>query len=91
MHETCFCGWTGDVVDREPIYMSDGEWALACPACGHIDGLDWLPEAVREWTLVEARHRYEGREAAGHGGADRIVAPTHRERLGAALAPLEWP
>ena len=65
MQEICFCGWSGDVVDRDPIPTRDGEWALACPACGHIDRLDWLPYMTRQRLLEEARQWQHTQEAAG--------------------------
>ena len=26
--EICFCGWVGELEDREPVYAGDGEWGL---------------------------------------------------------------
>jgi hypothetical protein len=57
MRETCFCGWAGNVADREPIPTRDGGWTLACPQCGHLDDLHWLPEAARREMVREARRR----------------------------------
>jgi hypothetical protein len=58
--EVCFCGWEGEMEDREPVYAGDGDWGLACPACGHLDRLDGWPEAARRWTLAEAALRRGG-------------------------------
>ena len=57
MREVCFCGWSGEIVDREPIYAGDGEWGLACPGCGHLDRLEWLPDGGRRFLLAEADRR----------------------------------
>ena len=63
MREVCFCGWSGDVEDRLPMYLSDGDWGLVCPACGQVDLLLWLPEAARRATLREAVSRQDARDA----------------------------
>ena len=42
MKESCFCGRTGEVEDRELILDADDKWALQCPDCGHLDRMDWL-------------------------------------------------
>jgi hypothetical protein len=55
--DVCFCGWRGEMADREPIYAGDGEWGLLCPTCGHLDRLIGWPEAARHWTLSEAARR----------------------------------
>jgi hypothetical protein len=47
MLESCFCGRTGEFEDREPVVTRDGERALRCPDCGHLDHLTWLPEEAR--------------------------------------------
>ena len=60
MRETCFCGRTGDIADREPIYLGDGEWGLACPDCGQFDRLELFPEETRDFLLDEARERRQG-------------------------------
>jgi hypothetical protein len=57
MKESCYCGRTGDVEDREPVLDGEGKWALRCPNCGHLDYLAWLSEEaglllwgeVRSW------------------------------------------
>ena len=63
--EVCFCGREGEIVDREPVYLGDGEWGLACPDCGHLDRLDGWPAAGRSWTLAEAARRRAGAATAG--------------------------
>ena len=57
MRETCFCGRAGDVEDREPVYLGDGDHALRCPVCGHLDDLSWLNRDARERVLEEAARR----------------------------------
>jgi hypothetical protein len=57
MREICFCGWAGDVAEREPVPTRDGGWALACPGCGHLDDLGWLPAAAREAVIAAVRQR----------------------------------
>ena len=58
--EVCFCGREGVIEDRKPVYLGDGDWGLACPACGHVDRLEGWPEAAREWILAEAERRRAG-------------------------------
>lgn len=65
MRETCFCGRSGEVEYREPVYAGDGEWALACPACGHLDHLHCLTPAARHRTLTEAMRRHATRRPSG--------------------------
>ena len=55
--EICFCGWVGELEDREPVYAGDGEWGLGCPNCGHLDRLEAWSEAARCCTLAEAAWR----------------------------------
>jgi hypothetical protein len=57
--EICFCGWVGELEDREPVYAGDGEWGLGCPMCGHLDRLEAWSEAARSCTLAEAAWRRE--------------------------------
>ncbi len=71
MREVCFCGRQGEVEDREPVYAGDGEWALACPGCGHLDRLDALRDEARRLTLEEATRRQGERRAAGHRSEHR--------------------
>ncbi len=59
MRESCYCGRTGEISDREPVVLDDGATGLACPgeACGHTDRLEWLPEDVRRTVLEEAARK----------------------------------
>ena len=57
MHEVCFCSWRGEIADREPSYLGEGEWGLTCPSCGRLDRLDWMPAAARDALVAEARSR----------------------------------
>jgi hypothetical protein len=61
MHEACFCGWVGELEDREPIYLGDGEYGLACQRCGHVDRLHYLGATARRTTLEEAWRRRDSR------------------------------
>lgn len=69
--EVCFCGREGAIEEREPIYLGDGDWGLACPDCGHVDRLDGWPAGAREWALAEAARR---RRRA----SDEIIATVER-------------
>lgn len=72
MHEVCFCGYGGNLEDRLAVYGGDGEWGLACPRCGHLDRLGWLPLNRRVSILrVAALGTTEGQErrrTVGAGG-----------------------
>jgi hypothetical protein len=57
MHEVCFCGWSGAVDDRDPVYLGDGDWGLTCPACGHLDRLGWLASVAARSLVAEANRR----------------------------------
>jgi hypothetical protein len=57
MNEVCFCGWSGEIADREPSCIGDGEWGLRCPNCGQLDPLHWMPAAARDALVAEARRR----------------------------------
>lgn len=57
MRESCYCGRTGEISNREPVATSDGGQALRCPDCGHLDRLDWLPEDARRYVFEEAECR----------------------------------
>ena len=57
MTEVCFCGWQGAVADRRYFRIDDDNEGLACPNCGHIDGLDYLSESSRRELLAVARQR----------------------------------
>ena len=59
VREICFCGWVGELEDREPVYAGDGEWGLGCPMCGHLDRLEAWSDAARSCTLAEAAWRRE--------------------------------
>lgn len=69
MKESCYCGRTGDVEDREPILDGGGRSFLRCPDCGHVDYLEWLLEENGFLLWGEAKRRCEtstdeGRPAA---------------------------
>jgi len=57
MKEACFCGRVDDLENREPVLDRDGERALRCSGCGHLDYLRWLPSDVRLLVLREADER----------------------------------
>ena len=44
MRESCFCGRSGELEDREPVLDTEARWLLRCPDCGHLDDLRWLTE-----------------------------------------------
>ena len=56
MFETCYCGRTGEIEDREPVVDDEGRRALRCPDCGHLDHLSWLPAESRR-SMFEAAGR----------------------------------
>ena len=58
MRESCYCGRTGEISDRKPVATDDGATGLACPDCGQIDRLEWLPEDVRKLILEEAARKH---------------------------------
>ncbi|HEX5848987.1 MAG TPA: hypothetical protein VFY59_07290 [Rubrobacter sp.] len=39
MLESCYCGRTGEIEDREPAVTEDGGQALRYPDCGHLERL----------------------------------------------------
>ncbi len=53
MKEDCFCGRAGDLEHREPVFDRDGERALRCPGCGHLEYLRWLPNDIRLLVLED--------------------------------------
>ena len=53
--QDCACG-DGEFGYREPV-LGDGEWALRCPECGHLDRLEWLSDEARPLVLELARRR----------------------------------
>ncbi len=57
MIEVCFCGWQGAVEDRRYFRTNDDNEGLACPNCGHVDALEYLPEPSRRDLLAVARQR----------------------------------
>ncbi len=56
--EICFCGWVGDLEDRNPTYTDDGDLGLGCPMCGRLDRLEAWSDAARAATLAEAARRH---------------------------------
>ena len=60
MKESCFCGRTGEVEDREPVLNDDGQRVLRCSECGHVDDLRWLSEEACLLIWEEAFRRHEG-------------------------------
>ncbi len=59
MQESCFCGRTGEVEQREPVLNGDGYRALQCPECGHVDDLLWVPQDSRLLLWEEVIRRRE--------------------------------
>lgn len=59
MQESCLCGRTGEVEDREPVLNGSGHRALQCPECGHVDELLWLSEEARLLLWEETIRRHE--------------------------------
>jgi len=73
MREACFCGWTGEIADRVPVFEGDCIVGLACPNCGHLDYLEWLPPAgVRR--LLEAVAQRQNDRASRSGIPQEIEA-----------------
>lgn len=65
MLESCYCGRSGELEDREAVLEAGARWVLRCPSCGHIDGLEWLTEEAALLVWGEAvRRREEPLEAA---------------------------
>lgn len=66
MREACYCGRTGEIADREPVFGGNGRPALRCPdeACSHLEYLEWLPEAGRNAIFAEAVRRSDQRKSA---------------------------
>jgi hypothetical protein len=58
MLESCYCGRTGEIEDREPVATSDDGQALRCLDCGYLDQLAWLPEEARRHVFEEAGRRH---------------------------------
>jgi hypothetical protein len=59
MRESCFCGRSGELEDREPVLLDEGRWVLRCPDCKHADDLGWLDEEAALMVWGEARRRRE--------------------------------
>jgi len=57
MKESCYCGRTGEVEGREPVFSDNGYRVLRCPECGHEDDLRWLPEEAGLLIWEEAERR----------------------------------
>jgi hypothetical protein len=53
MKEACLCESADDLENREPILDGDGERALRCPGCGHLEYLRWLPNDIRLLVLED--------------------------------------
>ena len=58
MRESCYCGRSGEISDREPVTLKDGVTGLACPSCGHTDRLEWLSGEARGLILEEAIRKH---------------------------------
>jgi hypothetical protein len=61
MQEICFCGRSGEVEDRKPVSLENGERALECPECGDIDRVILLPAEARTDVFEEAAKRHARR------------------------------
>ncbi len=72
MRETCFCGRSGELENREPVLDTRGYWLLRCPACGHLDDLGWLSEdaALLDSPAFPDRLRMELGEGPKTGGLE---------------------
>ena len=70
MLESCYCGRTGEIEDREPVTTEGGGRALKCPECGHLDSLDWLPEEAGLLLWGEVKRRCELSEERRHFAAE---------------------
>jgi hypothetical protein len=57
MLESCYCGRTGEIEDREPVAAGHGGPAIRCPDCGHLERPGWLPEEARRRAFGEAESR----------------------------------
>jgi hypothetical protein len=64
MLESCFCGRSGELEDREPVLDAGGRGLLRCPDCGHLDDLAWLSEETALLTWGEAVDRRGGASEA---------------------------
>ena len=59
MRETCVCGRSGELEDRDAVVDTRGYWLLRCAACGHVDNLEWLTAEAALLVWGEARRRRE--------------------------------
>lgn len=59
MREICYCGWSGELEDREPVLDALGRWMLRCPECGHLEDLGVADGGVRPMVWGEAQRRRE--------------------------------
>jgi hypothetical protein len=64
MTEVCFCGWSGELADKDVVILDESKGARCCPRCGHVDDLDWLGPAARNALLQTAHERRILREMA---------------------------
>jgi hypothetical protein len=76
MREVCYCGRSGDVEDREPVWPEYNRRALRCPGCGHLDYLPQLEEGARGRVYSESERRHLARleEAMRPGSRKEEVA-----------------
>ena len=77
MRESCFCGRSGELEDREPVLNAEARWLLRCPseACGHLDDLGWMTEEVALMIWGEARRRRGVPLPGLQGGGPSIEKP----------------
>jgi hypothetical protein len=68
MRETCFCGRTDKIRNREPVLDGDGKSALRCPNCVHVDYLEWLSDEASLLYWGEAEQK-EAQTSVGQGHA----------------------
>jgi FAD/FMN-containing dehydrogenase len=82
MRESCFRGLSGNLEDREPVLDETTRWALQCPACGHTDYLEWLPEEGDETLRATFGANYDRLAACKH-----TYDPTNLFRLNQNISP----
>ncbi len=79
MREVCYCGRSGDVEDRDPVWAEGDREALRCPVCGHLDYLPQLDDHSRRLVLGESEKRYLARlEDAVRPGLGTTAPGTRR-------------
>ena len=61
MREVCYCGRSGNVEDRDPLWGEVDIEALRCPRCGHLDYLPQLDAHARRLVFEEAERRHLAR------------------------------